>query len=455
MPNLFRKNALASACAVLATSAGLLASVPAQAVSLSTTGEGQVLIFPYYTVRGGNDTSVVVINGSAQGKVVSVRMRESKNGRPGIDFKVYLAPHDSWTGTLTATAKGARLVSADKTCTVPKIPAKGVDLTKIFQFPDDGAGVSEERNREGYLEVIELGVVTNAAVLADITPVGAAAPACTPVLHGDMSAQAGDRALAPPSGGLSGSATLANVSRGTELGYAPVVLEGFSEMNLWSVHNDADLRMANPAISLVLDKQRPIISHWVQGEDAVSAVLMSQSLRNEFDLDPGTGKGTDWVVNMPTKHYYVQSAANPLPTQAPFTTAFNAKGACEYQYPDDGLFWNRDGETDYQIPTPGRPLPPALCWESSVLTFNGSNVLASANRYDLETPYSQGVPFSNGWTEILFNAPGQQLVSLEGHVYNGLPVTGFRVQDLGKGRLSSYGGTFEHSYVRAIETTTP
>ena len=62
--------------------------------------------------------------------------------------------------------------------------------------------------------------------------------------------------------------------------------------------------------------------------DPVSAVLMHDTIMNEYVLDLVTLSATDWVVTMPTKRYYVANgtgAASKL-----FQRNFNkTAGACD------------------------------------------------------------------------------------------------------------------------------
>ncbi|MET1080914.1 MAG: hypothetical protein ABWY06_23115 [Pseudomonas sp.] len=84
---------------------GLLVSVPSQAVSLSQGGQGQVLIFPYYRVRGGYDTGFSLLNSTDKPKVLTVRFREGEYGEETQAFKVFLAAHDQWTAAITPTGR--------------------------------------------------------------------------------------------------------------------------------------------------------------------------------------------------------------------------------------------------------------------------------------------------------------------------------------------------------------
>ncbi|MES2820456.1 MAG: hypothetical protein V4812_15900 [Pseudomonadota bacterium] len=427
MPKFFQKDRLASACATLATLTGLLASVPAQAVSLSQNGQGQVLLFPYYTVRGGNDTYLSLLNSSNVPTKVMVRFRASTNSVLVFDFELFLAPHDQWTGGVTATADGAKLISSDQSCTRQRIPASGLP----FYVARPGEGVLDI-TREGSFEVFELGEVKDPAMIAAISQAGGP-PSCTWELSSAMAP------LGAFTGSLSGTATLINVAGGTQYSYEPVALENFSNETFFT--NDVTLDDAQPPISQVLDKGRVITSTWTRGVDAVSAVLMHASINNEFVLEPTTLSGTDWVVTLPTKNWYQWKPGAYL---APF-----AAGTCQYQLaPYDVPYWSREAESgnpEIQFGT-SPPATPVICNDVSVLTFNNANLLGSIHGENLDTS------LANGWAEFKFEG---ELVSLEGHRYKGLPVTGFMVHDFVNGNvgglLSNYGGNFNHKYSTDIE----
>ena len=102
----------------------------AGAVSLGPDGSGQVLLFPYYTVNGSQDTLLTIGNRVDEAQIVKVRFLEGYNGRPVLDFDVYLDANDVWTAVVTAgEGGGAMLRTADPGCTVPAIPASGAPFT--------------------------------------------------------------------------------------------------------------------------------------------------------------------------------------------------------------------------------------------------------------------------------------------------------------------------------------
>src|SRR5687768_5700186 len=118
-----KKNSLTTALlAGLAGAAGL--ATTAHAVNLNPDGIGQALVYPYYTVNGGNQTILSVVNTSEDVKAVKVRFLESRNSREVLDFNLYLSEFDVWTGAVfraEAATGRAGLVTNDNSCTVPQI----------------------------------------------------------------------------------------------------------------------------------------------------------------------------------------------------------------------------------------------------------------------------------------------------------------------------------------------
>lgn len=489
--NVFKRKSIYLAVAAGLGAVGMAGT--ASAVNINSNGLGQVLIYPYYTVRGGADTYLSVVNTTNSVKAVKVRFTEGKNSREVLDFNLYLSPNDVWTGAVVATTAGAKLVTTDKSCTAPAIPAAGVDFVNyayasgavgpgiVTTMTDnqDGESTSLDRTREGYFEIIEMGVVTNATIAAGVTHSSAGTPAnCGVVTTAAMTALpgmgtgGGASALVAPQGGLTGTATLINVAAGVDASYDPVALAYFSNVNIWDAPGSVqpDLTKASPATSVVFKGGAAITSNWTAfTADAVSSLLMHDNVINEFVLDTATLSGTDWVVTMPTKRYYVPVDATPTasPTIAfqapavsgsyfavsPFTQSFYTGGACE---PVSLAYYNRE-EGTVSSGIQFSPMPAAagnaLCWESTVVTFNNSNVLSSSNVVNV--PISSTM--QNGWLKATFNTAtggsrnlGHYMQSTDAvpNTFRGLPVTGFMVRDFVNGNvggvLSNYAGNFSH-----------
>jgi hypothetical protein len=135
--NTFKHKSLYAALAGLSA---LGAAGTAQAVSVNADGLGQVLIYPYYTVR---DTSVVgaafnsllsVVNSTASAKAVKVRFLEGKNSREVLDFNLYLSAKDVWTAAVIPTTDGAGIFTADKSCTTPTVSSSAASPSEFVNF---------------------------------------------------------------------------------------------------------------------------------------------------------------------------------------------------------------------------------------------------------------------------------------------------------------------------------
>ena len=129
----------AAVAAALMGLAGVVSTV--DAAEISTTGTGQALIFPYYTVNGGWITTVNVMNTSDKTLAVKVRLHEKKNSRDVLDFVIVMSPNDVWTGWLQKSAqRSPQLFTDDNSCTSPLVVngAKGSDIAYSGQFDDTG-----------------------------------------------------------------------------------------------------------------------------------------------------------------------------------------------------------------------------------------------------------------------------------------------------------------------------
>lgn len=361
----------------LAMLAGLVGTAgTAEAVFINSDGLGETLIYPFYTVAGdadagiAQDTYIAVVNTTNFTKAVKVRFLEAMNSAEVLDFNLYLSPHDHWAGVITTTADGAMLKTTDTSCTVPTIPADGVAF-RNFEYAGDGGPQGLDRTREGYVEVIEMGVISDdAAVISGVFGAEAA------ILHGAGGVPAacdtitaawlgagvanpagivgtgywtnsafvpGDPLAVPPVpafpagvdsnnfesfnpiapdlpadaadhvGGLYGYGVLINVTEGTNATYSAVALDSF--FNVAPNHTNPgvvspSLGDANPQAVIIANQLAvtlDYVTNGADGWDAVSALFMHNTISNDYVLEPGILAGTDWVVTMPTKREYVNN----------------------------------------------------------------------------------------------------------------------------------------------------
>lgn len=452
MMNVFKRKSVYAA--VLASLGAVGVSGTANAVHINPDGLGQVLVYPYYTVRGGNDTYLSVVNTTASTKAIKVRFLEGKNSREVLDFNLYLSPFDVWTGAVVATTDGAKLVTSDKSCTTPAIAAAGQAFVN-YQFTGanaDGEDQTLDRTREGYFELIEMGNVTNVTHTAWIKHNSAGTPANCGALQ-NITAMT----INAPTGGLTGTASLMNPASGTDYGYDAVAIDQWSALPQWTRPDSTFPSIASGSVmvSNVFTSGGVQTATWATNRDAVSATMMHNNIINEFMLDTATLSGTDWVVTMPTKNQYVgldRNFANATTRMHdlaldPFTEQFGIEGSCD---PVGLQTYNRE---EAEAGVTFSPLPPAavnaLCWEANVVTFNNSNVLASTNTTNVPTTYT------NGWMNMSFTQIYNVLTPLAGLSHYGLPVVGFMVQDFTNGNaapgiMATYGGNFNHDGTRDI-----
>ena len=379
---------------------GAASAADAQPISLSPEGIGQVLIYPYYTTRNGWTTLLSIVNNdSANGKAVRVRFLEGKNGASVASLNVFLAPDDIWTGAVvsgSSDTKGAQLVSNDDSCTFPSFrplqtliaaPPRSIEFSNQMYVADGDSPTlqSIDRTREGYIEVIEMASIpyTPTAPSALIRQIYSFATgryqpsACDAVSDTDLPSYAAQ--LTQPSGGLSGAATLVNVSRGASSEYTPVTLNGFWQLlstpsaNLTASTSPLpNLSSGGNTTAQYLYDGKSYFSKFSRSIDAVSAVLMNAELLGEHAYTIDSTINTTWVVATPSKRFYTQGKAT-----SPFVRPWNGSTgqACTEI---TVASWDRNSYKDFFdgcgfVCPPALP-PAAICYATSVVSFGGVRV---------------------------------------------------------------------------------
>ena len=343
-----KKNILS--LAVAASAAGMTGLATAQ-MYVNTEHTGEALIFPFYSAQNGNDTLISIANTTAGTKAVKVRIIESQESEEVLDFNLYMSPQDHFAFAITADGDGAKLVTADTSCTVPAITDGEQAFTDLLLLEaaagDDPAqvlGDAASREQIGYIEVIEMGQVVDADLVTAITHVDGVPADCSVVVDawsivddvegawyadangeevgvdGSAAANIGTTGMGAAwnGGGLYGVATVINVAEGTAFGYDAVAIENLvDDDNTGSVLHYApgDTRpdFTDTAISttasvaidgaLVTYTNNDVLANSTP-YNTVSAVLMSDSISNDYVVDPTINALTDWIVTMPTKSHY-------------------------------------------------------------------------------------------------------------------------------------------------------
>jgi hypothetical protein len=479
-----RKKLVSLAVASAVSGGAMMMAAPAAAMNVSQNNVGQVLLFPYYTVKNGFDTVVSVVNTSDKTAVFKIRFREALNSREVRDFNVILSPYDVWNGAVTATADGALFRTFDKSCTSPRLPgmvantdratvgSKGeIGFTNILfsGIYADGAAQTMDRVKEGYLEVILMGVsdlpVTNSANTLEYNAkhVNGVPRDCATVDGLFLDTAGNLDYMLPPENILKGHVMYLNTANGTAIDAEPTAIENFQTgQNIMFAPGDVypDLRDGD-FMSTVYGLNNGFVDSAVVAfsEDAVTTLLSATSVINEFAT--GGVANTSWVVTFPTKHHYTDAYNSVVGTvtsgipSAPFTEWFAGTGtnngtpasvagkSCD----NIGMsMYNREEGTVLSVSdtqfSPYNPEFPtvALCYEANIIDFNTSSVFGTGtNRLALDTSAVGGA----GWAQLNFVESTQTAV--------GLPVIGFSAQVRTSGDLTSnYGSSTVHSYNRPV-----
>lgn len=141
------------------------------------------------------------------------------------------SPNDEWSGAIVKTDTGAKLVSSDTSCIAPaQIPAAGQDFRNLKYATDSRRSLA--RTREGYVEVIEMGVVTDGASATAATHVNGVPADCALVrtnakTGGRFNTAKATNGIALPSGGLYGFVTLINVNSGLKTTVDAIAVDNF------------------------------------------------------------------------------------------------------------------------------------------------------------------------------------------------------------------------------------
>lgn len=469
-------------------------SAPAHAMNVAQDGKGEVLLFPYYTVRNGFDTIFSVVNTSDRTVLFKVRFREAKNSREVRDFNVALSPHDVWTAGVTASgADGALVRTFDKSCTSPILPAGPNGSTEVgftslgydgsdSQFVYDNGGRNLSRVQEGYIEVIEMAYstvpesqITSANVIEFATKhVNGVPNSCTTF----------DQSFAPlvltdpkwasftaPANVLVGNATLINVASGKAIDATPTAIQGFQDQNA-IIFAPGDLQPSladgnvGPTVNMLVDGALAAVTITpaiVPGSvEAVSALITANSLINEY-ASGGTetsGARTDWVVTFPTKHHYTDSPISTFTqaqTQPPFHQAFQPTGqSCD---PISLSLYDREEKTTTTVnstdfsPRPTGPGGVSLCNEVNVLNFTNSTSPLVVLGSSVQLAVNTAPVGSSGWASLNLRAtdgtesPVVGLWAATG--LTGLPAIGFsaieRNNSVDAGNNRNYGSGSDHA----------
>jgi len=440
--------AVAGATALVAGTAG--------AVNVNENGLGQVLIYPYFTVRNGQVTLVSVVNTATAPKVVKVRFLEGKNTAEVLDFNLFLSAGDVWTGAVVETADkaGGGLVWSDKSCTTPANPGGIIPFSNLaYATAYDGVGIDGpllrglDRTKEGYLEIIEMAEINPASPLGSDVTHKAGVPTCALTAsdsvtglstfasattitdsNGNISVVSTVGSyLRFPTGGLFGNGTVLNAN-GSSTGYNATALDNFWATtttsatqaaytpqivasgnnypniagNVTGSASSTNLVSYSSVNSLVVANNTAHFASWNFGIQAVSASLMRNQIMGEYAFTTDGVIGTDWVITMPTKRYHVNVSSTNFVYSVPvlpFAKVWN--GTFQSSLDDYGpgtscdviSFTGRDREEGKAVGG-GAVFSPAPAGGSSSICYEANVISYGATSSDTKSKVVSSVNFA-------------------------------------------------------------
>ncbi len=335
---MFKKNKIAiSVVTGILGVVGIISS--AQAVHVNPEGTGQVLLFPYYNAQEGYITNINLVNSTSETKAVRIRIKEGADSYDVRDFNVYLSPEDIWTGSIKANGGKGSISTTDRSCAYPAqmtATCKDGKCEASVDFDTAVFPVKDSDTLEGYVEVIEMGVVTNPKVVAGVNHLDGQPVNCGAVkdawYRNEFQQGSGSKAagLTAPTGGLFGSSAILNVQEGTAVAVDPIALENYTT-EPYHTKPDDPLLFDRPSLAsgsvttseVLIGGSSPQLlkTEWntltvdpceAEGYPAcgknpypVAHALQAHSLMNEYFVDPSNNYDghTDWVVTLPMKRY--------------------------------------------------------------------------------------------------------------------------------------------------------
>lgn len=152
----------------------------ATSLAQNLDGIGHILVVPYFTAQGANNTLLNIVNtDQTNGKAVKVRFRGAANSDDIYDFQVFMSPGDVWSANIAKGATGlSQLTTSDKTCTKPA--AATLNTTPFVTARLDQTLTGDalaSQTREGYIEILNMAdIVPGNALFTAIKHVSGVAP---------------------------------------------------------------------------------------------------------------------------------------------------------------------------------------------------------------------------------------------------------------------------------------
>jgi len=474
----------------LPVTASASAALDATTAEWATDGElGNVLLFPYYTVRDNPKTgtpyrtSFTVTNTGEDVVILKFRLRDHKNSQDVLDFMWAMSPKDEVVAYMDRAANGQPRVNFPKDEKSCRIPWLGGQST----FTAPGGTVSVADAQEGHLEIIPMMTLDPASTYGKVVVHGSGQD-CDVISNLFLNNSGDDIETALDT---SKPDVVENVLRGS---YSITSTGGFSgggralAVANWALGDQPFFYGQNPLTTDATQLNGKDTREWDHphlGDSADTAsidasVIGAQSVINNWSTNPSNGVGVDWVVTYFTKYLFQDSngfygpatgyawPVDPNPNViydtgvlgSPWTTPWSGDGGeCITIDLDDSQVYDREENTLELLLggiSPGPDLPTIdICNEANVIAVsqNGfrEEVLRGNDAIVLDVT---GLPLPYGWADVTVNpALMQTMTAIDTISPDPAPVAvggfSFTVRDLGD-PTTAYGAIHAHDLVLPV-----
>lgn len=448
--------------------AGVALATPSGAVEVNNDGFGQVVILPVWTTTGGHST-LLNVRGSSAAKL---RVLGSDGALLFSGNLYFRGGADSWTGAIgPGPDGGSQLSSNDGTCLL----IAGDDGIEVMSGP-----VSLPADH-GSVELIAMGFPAATAEADQLL----AFQIQREIMTADCNALAerwnnGNWAETPAQGMVRSSEastmmfanmSIIQVEQGTLYDVPGVALHRYSDQVQHTRPGDGLPNLASghdlgtdhgSTFSRVCDHGSCLEDSWPTPLDAMAAVLMAESDRGDYIIDPNLGAATDLVISFPLAPYFAQRSevdAGLTKAHVRFST------------------YDREGQARVGVSCPSIQSPGAICdgtyWGAEqaepffAISFNpsgeqapsSSGLLGLPGAYRLEAPAESGQQFDSMAPTGAFYAAYRDdtypdLVSNNGNRYYGAPAIPVIFQQYVNGTLQGSDGIPQRAnYGKAFRST--
>ena len=298
------------------------------ALQISPSHHGQVLIIPVYAGHAEASQSLVsLINAGTQWSAVRIRVVPGGGADVLPEVNMYLRPRER-AQFVFATVDGDLVLgindSSTEACTVPD------------HLMEDGfarivlAESATEQQMSGFIEVIEMGTIDQAA-LPDAN--------CDDLRArwadgGAWQADA-DADLLLPAGRIMGNAWLIDVNQGDAYPIQPIAVSGYSQVSQHGFPGSATPNLASATTTQALislpDGQRLLT--FDSPLDAMTALFMATEHRVEVHADEALNGSTELIVTFPTLWLYGEDDSPFSNLRGPLVFPFDLSGRGLFEYP--------------------------------------------------------------------------------------------------------------------------